>query len=87
MIRVVARHDDDIRTEVEDLLERQGLMKADALTVEEGAVTVESAADRGWRRLIEILMRTVPGGARGALRRGGGVCHAQRECPPSPPLR
>jgi CBS-domain-containing membrane protein len=61
VIKVVARRDTKIRDEVEDLLDRQGLMKPDAISVAEGVVTIESAGDRGWRGLVEILVRTVPG--------------------------
>jgi len=61
VIKVVARRDTKIRDEVQDLLDRQGLMRPDAISVTQGVVTIESAGDRGWRRLVEILVRTVPG--------------------------
>jgi CBS domain-containing protein len=61
IIKVVARRDAEIQSEIEDLLDRQQLMRPDAVAVAEGVVTIESAGDLGWQRLIEILVRTVPG--------------------------
>jgi CBS domain-containing protein len=61
IIKIVARGDQEILAEVDQLLDRQDLMRPDYLTVEEGVVTVHCAGDVGWRRMVEILVRTVPG--------------------------
>jgi len=61
IIKVVARSDAQILADVEELLARQGLLKVDFLSVEEGIVTIHCAGDLSWRRMVEILVRTVPG--------------------------
>ncbi|HEX6349144.1 MAG TPA: CBS domain-containing protein [Candidatus Dormibacteraeota bacterium] len=61
IVKIVARRDQEILAELEELIARQELMRPDGVTVDEGVVTIHCAADLGWRRMLEILVRTVPG--------------------------
>jgi predicted transcriptional regulator len=62
LIRVLARSDEDIRIELDDLLEDEirsiGRYQAH---IEGGVVTLTGPTDRESRRLVKVLARSVPG--------------------------